>query len=239
MSGYWVIAIVAIGAMAGVVVVSRRLAYRPRHDLAPLTVEPFAGSMSLADDPNAHRRPADRGTWFPHPDPWPQGWPQADGWTGDDLADLRDAPTDLDWLGGCLPDPGLLSSYVPPRKQLEPPEQLEAELPEQLARTFREQLGQVDQLEPADRLAGILGRLELPHYEPVLDRVIYDPGDCSGAELPHYDDPAESPEPEPYDVLLAAEVANAVRALDTETGLYLADLADRARAYLLELRECL
>ncbi len=43
-------------------------------------------------------------------------------------------------------------------------------------------------------------------------------------------------EPEPYDVLLAEEVRRAVRLLDAETGLYLAELTDRAEGYLAEVR---
>jgi hypothetical protein len=186
MSGYWVIvAPAAAAAMVGVIALSRHLAYRPRHgpDLAPFPAEPFAGSMTLADDPNAHRRPARLGTWFPHPDPWPHGWPQADGWTAGDLADLHDAPTALDALE-------LASTAL---DALEP--------------VLREQFGRVDQVVPDDRLPLEPGPIIL-----------------------------EQPEPDQL-VALAAEVAHYQRDQDTETGLYLADLADRNRTYLRELRE--
>jgi len=232
MSGYWVIvAPAAVAALAAVVVLSRRMAYRPRHNLTGLAPPPapFTGSMILDDELGAHREAAGRGTWFPHPDPWPQSWPQADGWADGDLADLRAAPTVFDGLelphyepalGRVTDDPADCAG--PPERAWTAEEELVADLEEQgwftpaVQDALREQLGEVDQLEPADRLAEILGLDEPPWLGPEPE-----------------------PEPEPYDVLLAAEVAEAVRALDTETGLYLADLADRARAYLLELRECL
>ena len=251
MSGYWVIvAPAAVAALAAVVVLSRRMAYRPRHNLTGLAPPPapFTGSMILDDELGAHREAAGRGTWFPHPDPWPQSWPQADGWADGDLADLRAAPTVFDGLelphyepalGREIDNPADCAGYGE--------EDLVADLEEQgwftpaVQDALREQLGEVDQLEPADRLANILGPLEPgPEGEGctcgATEAAVTDPGALHFAWCGVVPCPEGR---EPYDVLLSAEVAEAVRALNTETGLYLADLADRARAYLLELRECL
>jgi hypothetical protein len=189
-SGYWlIVAPAAVAALAGVVVLSRRMAYRPQHAAAyrgELADDwPAVGSMNL-DDERAGRL----GTWTPRPDPWPQGWPQADGWTGDDLADLHAAPTVLDdrweerdeaeeraWTAEENQPGGYGGEFDPDEDEGRPPwePEPEPELPEQLARVLREQLGRVDQLEPADRLTEILGQLEpLPLEPAAADAPWYD-----------------------------------------------------------------
>ena len=145
MSAYLVIAAAGLASMAGVVVVARRLAYRPAHAATTPRPEPVpapdVGSMSLADEQHYQRgNSPGLGVRVLHGDPW--GVPPEDEWTDQLLAELDEAPSILDLL-----------------------------------------------------------------------------------------------EPDEFRLALAADAAAHAALLETETGLYLLELADRGRAYLLELRE--
>ena len=145
MSAYLVIAAAGLASMAGVVVVARRLAYRPAHAAATPRRRPEpappVGSMSLADEQHYRNgNSAGLGVRVLHGDPW--GVPPAGDWTDDLLAELHEAPTILDLV-----------------------------------------------------------------------------------------------EPDEFRLALAADAAAHAALLETETGLYLLELAGRGRAYLLELRE--
>jgi hypothetical protein len=183
MSGYWlIVAPVALAGMGALVVIARRLAYRPQHAAAyrgELADDwPAVGSMNL-DDERAGRL----GTWTPRPDPWPHGlseWPrtridgrplESVGWDDEDEGrpPWEPEPESLRCPTCNSPQPSMHPATAEGGEVCHicpDPYHLPAELPEQLARVFREQLGQVDQLEPADRLAEILGPLEPLPLEP-------------------------------------------------------------------------
>jgi hypothetical protein len=221
-SEYWlIIAPTAVAAMAGVVALSRHLAYRPQHKLTgppPPPAESFTGSMSLADDPSVQRRPAAFGTWSPHADPWPRGW------TDDDLAELHDAPTVFDRLEPLLDDAPTVFDRLEP---LPPNDEEEAWHPSYIPDSGSQ-------------------RYPSAEYVPLHDE--YDPGPEAddeelGGEFGPDEDEGRPPwEPEPSDLadqlaLLAAEVELYQRHQDTETGFYLAGLADQRHAYVTGLRE--
>jgi len=95
-SAYLVIAAAGLASMAGVVVVARRLAYRPAHAAATPRRRPEpappVGSMSLADEQHYRNgNSAGLGVRVLHGDPW--GVPPAGDWTDDLLAELHEAPT--------------------------------------------------------------------------------------------------------------------------------------------------
>lgn len=108
MSGYWlVIAPVAVAALAGVVALSRHLAYHPAHAAARGQLEaaaaPDTGSMILAEELSwGWRRPPERPA---DADPW--GTPEEE-WTEQALAELHDGLTALDQL-----EPAPMPQYEP------------------------------------------------------------------------------------------------------------------------------
>jgi uncharacterized protein CbrC (UPF0167 family) len=138
-SGYWVVvAPVGVLAMGAVVVLSRRLARpRPRPRLALKAAPTFTGSMQLEEEPG--RRPGRLATWFPHPDPFAAGWPQAAGWTAEHLAMLADDA------------PGVVTGGFRYR-QYGSWAELDAAAAEQLGGRLADQLGAVDQAVPDDVL---------------------------------------------------------------------------------------
>jgi hypothetical protein len=98
-SAYLVIAAAGLASMAGVVVVARRLAYRPAHAATTPRPEPVpapdVGSMSLADEQHYQRgNSPGLGVRVLHGDPF--GVPPAGDWTDELLAELHEAPTVLD-----------------------------------------------------------------------------------------------------------------------------------------------
>jgi hypothetical protein len=177
--------------------------------------------MILADEQavlaDGTGQPARLGTWFPHADAW--GLPPAEDWTDRLLADLRDAPTVFDMPACGCPDCG-------------------AEGPDRLGPVIMPDLpmpagpGTLDPVLPVfpvpwSQMAAVAGPLALTAVlaaaRPVLAATSADP-----PELPDDADVAR--------LALAADATAYARQIDTETQLYLLDLRDRCRSYLLDLR---